>query len=164
MIAKASRNIRQWPLNRNLIHVRVCLVGTLTASSRSDYEFLNVQTSLLGSHRNGERGKWVYIREYNKPVTPIDFLALFFSLSLSFSFSLDWSFFSVRGLFISPPSVLEIAKENFDSHRCNDRLSITHFPQLCRAKHSFQRDISELYHFAVSRMDAFRGGSDISVR
>lgn len=51
VIAKASRNIRQWPFNRNLIHVRVYLVGTLTASSRSDYEFLNVQTSLLDSQR-----------------------------------------------------------------------------------------------------------------
>lgn len=28
-----------------------------------------------------------------------------------------------------------------------------------RAKHSFRRDISELYHFAVWRMDAFRGAA-----
>lgn len=159
MIAKASCNIRQWPFNRNLIHVRVCLVGTLTASSRSDYEFLNVQTSLLGSHRNGERGRWVYIREYNKPVAHRFPRSLSFSLpTLSRPLFLSADFSSLCRAF------LEIAMENFDSHRCNDRLSITHFPQLCRAKHSFQRDIRELYHFAVSRTDAFRGSSDVSVR
>lgn len=106
--------------------------------------FLTFKLPCLTPNGNGERGRWVYIREYNKPVAHR--FSRFFFLSLLF---FPGPFFSIRGLFISPSSVLEIAKENFDSHRCNDRLSITHFPQLCRAKHSFQRDIKELYHFAV---------------
>ena len=130
----------------------VYLVSTLTASGALIMSFLTIK--LPSSWFSSEIGEFTF----ESIISPqFIFRSFFLLVSLFLRFSpFSWTFPLLN--------ILEIAGRNFPTCRCNDSLSITHFSQLCRAIHSFQRDINELYHFVVLRTDAFRGGSDVSVR